>query len=258
MNVYCLQFDSEWNEKERNFESVSSMLNEHSIEERSLIVLPEMFATGFSLNPGLTTFNEPGKTEIFLSKLALERKSWVIGGMCQPSNVKDMAYNTAVTFNPLGEKISLYKKIHLIPVLNETKYHLPGKSIESITIDAFQVTPAIWYDLRFPELFRLGVKAGATLFVVLGCWPKSRIEHWVTLLKARAIENQAYLVGVNRIGKDKEMEYGGKSMIICPKGEILAGDNEDHGVIEAAINQTYVRKWRNAVPADMELSNGAN
>lgn len=258
MNVYCLQFDSEWNEKECNFESVSSMLNEHSIEERSLIVLPEMFATGFSLNPSLTTLNEPEKTELFLSELALEKNSWVIGGMCQKSEIKDKAYNTAVTFNPLGKRISIYKKIHLIPVLNETKYHLPGQSIESITIDAFQVTPAICYDLRFPEIFRLGVKSGTDLFVVLGCWPKSRIEHWVTLLKARAIENQSYLIGVNRIGSDKKIKYGGRSMIISPTGEVLAGDNEDDGVIQATINKSNVKNWREAFPAVMEFKNGIN
>ena len=85
------------------------MLNEHSIEERSLIVLPEMFATGFSLNPSLTTLNEPEKTELFLSELALEKNSWVIGGMCQKSEIKDKAYNTAVTFT-LWEKESQFIK----------------------------------------------------------------------------------------------------------------------------------------------------
>ena len=253
MNVYCLQFDSTWNEKECNFESVSSMLNEHSIEERSLIVLPEMFATGFSLNPSLTTLNEPEKTELFLSELALEKNSWVIGGMCQKSEIKDKAYNTAVTFNPLGKRISIYKKIHLIPVLNETKYHLPGQSIESITIDAFQVTPAICYDLRFPEIFRLGVKSGAYLFVVLGCWPKNRIDHWTSLLRARAIENQAYVIGVNRIGKDLDLEYGGRSMVISPSGEILCDAGEKQMVLESIITFELVQKWRAEFPVIKEF-----
>ena len=110
MNVYCVQFDSQWNEKEENFKLVATLLKEYSIHENSLIILPEMFATGFYLNPKLTTESEPQKTENFLSELAKQKKSWIIGGMCQPSENEDMAYNTAVTFNPNGERISLYKK----------------------------------------------------------------------------------------------------------------------------------------------------
>ena len=253
MNVYCVQFDSVWNDKEKNFKSITAILNKHSIEEKSLIILPEMFATGFSLNPSLTTLNEPDKTELFLSELASGKNSWVIGGMCQKSEVKNMAYNTAVTFNPLGERISIYKKVHPIQILNETKYHLPGQTIESVKIDAFQVTPAICYDLRFPEIFRLGVKSGAYLFVVLGCWPKNRIDHWASLLKARAIENQAYVIGVNRIGKDLDLEYGGRSMVISPYGEILCDAGEKKMVLESNITYEVVQKWRTEFPAIKEF-----
>ena len=89
-------------------------------------------------------------------------------------------------------------------------------------VNSFTVTPAICYDLRFPELFRSALHFGTDLFVVLGCWPQNRIEHWVTLLRARAIENQAFVIGVNRIGEDQGLEYGGRTMVITPKGEILS------------------------------------
>ena len=114
------------------------------------------------------------------------------------------------------------KRFIPLPILGEDKVHLEGRTIENLSIGSFNVTPAICYDLRFPELFRAALHLGANLFVVLGCWPKSRINHWVTLLKARAIENQAYVVGVNRIGKDEDLEYGGRTMVVYPQGEILA------------------------------------
>ena len=94
---------------------------------------------------------------------------------------------------------------------------------------------------------------GSNLFVVLGCWPQSRIEHWVTLLKARAIENQAYMIGVNRVGKDQKLEYGGRSMIISPTGEVLADASDKTIVIHSTIQQTKVREWRNSFSAVQEF-----
>jgi predicted amidohydrolase len=212
-----------------------------------------MFATGFSLNPKLTTKNEPCKTENFISTLAIQKKSWIMGGMCHPTEKEEMAHNTAVTFNPSGERISLYRKIHPIPALREDQFHISGDSVESVTLNSFKTTPAICYDLRFPELFRTGLSMGSNLFVVLGCWPKSRIEHWVTLLKARAIENQAYMIGVNRVGKDQKLEYGGRSMIISPTGEVLADASDKTVVIHSTIQQTKVREWRNSFSAVQEF-----
>jgi predicted amidohydrolase len=185
-----------------------------------------MFATGFCLDPESTTKNEPQRTELFLSDLAREMESWVIGGMTYPAKEIGKAYNTAVTFDPNGQSISVYKKIHPIPILGRRQSSPEGRTIENLSIGSFNVTPAICYDLRFPELFRSALHSGTNLFVVLGCWPKSRINHWVTLLKARAIENQSYVVGVNRIGKDKDLEYGGRTMVVSPLGEILADGAE--------------------------------
>ena len=112
--------------------------------------------------------------------------------------------------------------------------------------NSFKTTPAICYDLRFPELFRTGLSMGANLFVVLGCWPKSRIQHWVTLLKARAIENQAYMIGVNRVGNDQELEYGGRSMIISPQEKFWLMHQMKQLSAHSMIQETKVREWRNS------------
>ena len=253
MKIYGIQFDSEWNNKEANFNLVSALIKKQIVHQNSLIVLPEMFATGFCLNPESTTKNEPQRTELFLSDLAREMESWVIGGMTYPAKEIGKAYNTAVTFDPNGQSISVYKKIHPIPILAEDKVHLEGRTIENLSIGSFNVTPAICYDLRFPELFRSALQSGTNLFVVLGCWPKSRINHWVTLLKARAIENQSYVVGVNRIGKDEDLEYGGRTMVVSPQGEILADGEERQGIVEATIDDSLVKDWRSQFPAVREF-----
>ena len=253
MKIYALQFDSKWKDKESNFALVYSLLSEQQVPENSLIILPEMFATGFCLDPDLTTANETEKIECFLSELAQQMKSWVIGGMTHPSQEARKAFNTAVTFNPQGKKISIYKKIHPITVLSEDKVHLPGNIVGSFAVNSFTVTPAICYDLRFPELFRSALHFGSDLFVVLGCWPQNRIEHWVTLLRARAIENQAFVIGVNRIGKDQGLEYGGRTMVITPKGEILSDGGTVEGVVEAEIKSSSAKQWRKEFPAIKEI-----
>ena len=253
MKIYGVQFDSDWNNKKANFNLVSDLIKKQVVDQNSLIILPEMFATGFCLDPASTTKNEPERTGIFLSELAKKMKSWIMGGMTLPTKDKGEAYNSAVTFEPNGRRISVYKKIHPIPILGEDKVHLEGRLIENLTIGTFNVTPTICYDLRFPELFRSALQSGTNLFVVLGCWPKSRINHWVTLLKARAIENQSYVVGVNRIGKDKDLEYGGRTMVVSPLGEILADGAEREGIVEATIDESLVKDWRAQFPAVKEF-----
>lgn len=248
MKVFCIQFNSKWMEKRSNFQTITSLLKHPKIPARSLIVLPEMFATGFCLDPSMTTMGEPERTESFLSKLSKEKESWVMAGMNLPSKCKDKAYNTAVTFNPEGKKISVYKKMHLISMLGENHVHLAGKQVTSISIGSFTASPAICYDLRFPKLFRDALQLGANLFVVLGCWPKVRIKHWITLLQARAIENQAYVIGVNRVGEDPSLRYGGHSMIVSPKGEIIKDALEKEGIIDTTIELQEVKKWRSEFP----------
>ena len=253
MNIYALQINSKWKDKKSNFALVYSLLSERQVPDNSLIVLPEMFATGFCLDPDLTSVNETEKTESFLSELAQQMKSWVIGGMTHPSQEERKAFNTAVSYNPQGRKISLYKKMHPIRVLGEDKVHLPGNFVESFAVNSFTVTPAICYDLRFPELFRSALHVGTDLFVVLGCWPQNRIEHWVTLLRARAIENQAFVIGVNRVGDDQGLEYGGRTMIISPKGEILSDGKRIEGLVEAEIKSSSAKQWRKEFPTIKEI-----
>ena len=126
--------------------------------------------------------------------------------------------------------------------------HKPGDRVEVFPLNDFMVCPLVCYDLRFPELFRIGMQMGANLFLVIACWPKERIDHWVSLLKARAIENQAYVVGVNRAGSDSETEFGGRSLVIDPMGKFLADAGTEESVIQAELDLNQLNAWREKFP----------
>ena len=249
MKVYGIQLDSEWNKKDVNFKKVKTLLEKHKVIKNSLLILPEMFATGFNLDTSATMSEEPQKTENFLSHLAKEKKCWVIGGMVEPEETQKKGKNCSVLFSPQGQRRLTYTKIHPIPMLGEDEVHVRGNKVKSVPIEFFQISTLICYDLRFPELFRSSLKQGTNLFVVIACWPKIRIQHWSILLRARAIENQAYVVGLNRTGNDLNLEYGGHSMVIDPMGNILVDGGEKEGLIEAEIKKNAVDDWRSEFSA---------
>ena len=131
----------------------------------------------------------------------------------------------------------------------EAQHYVAGERAVVFRWGDCRVSPFICYDLRFPEIFREAAAAHRPeLFVVIASWPEKRISHWMALLKARAIENQAYVVGVNRIGSDPYYAYTGQSAIIDPHGEVLADAGEGEGVIRAELDLATLRKYREGLP----------
>jgi len=124
-----------------------------------------------------------------------------------------------------------------------------GASVVTFPWQGFSVAPFVCYDLRFPEVFRRAVRRGAELLVVIANWPHAREAHWLALLAARAIENQAYVVGVNRAGSDPHARYGGRSQIIGPRGEILAAAGADEQLLGAEIERAPLIAYRSEFPA---------
>ena len=247
MQVYGIQFDPKWEEKDYNFREVERILEAEKIAKNSLIVLPEMFATGFSLNTEITSLNEPEKTASFLRQLSIRYQSWILAGIVEKNNQRN--YNRLICFSPDGQNIGNYDKIHLISQGGEDKVHTPGTQCRVFQVKEFTLCPIICYDLRFPELFRKGVEKGANLFVVIACWPAIRIEHWKSLLQARAIENQAYVIGINRTGNEPQNLYSGNSMIFGPKGENISQLGKETDILKGYIEIEQVVKWRKDFPA---------
>lgn len=248
MKVYCYQLDIAWENKAENFKKVRTLLAAEKPERGALVVLPEMFSTGFSMNvEGICEQNSPGAEE-FIREVALEFGVVAMGGIV--SKGKDgKGLNEALVISPDGKTLARYAKIHPFSLGGELDHYSRGRRIEYFEWNGIKVAPFICYDLRFPEIFRTAVRAGAEMFVVIANWPNKREDHWVTLLEARAIENLACVVGVNRTGKDPNLVYPGRTMIIDPHGKIMVEAGGLEGVISADIDPSAARNWRRDFPA---------
>lgn len=248
MKAIGVQLDIVWEDKPANYEKVQSLLARAEIEPASLVVLPEMFATGFSMNVQDICEEASAETETFLAAMAEQYKSCVLGGVVR-RNADGLGRNEAVVFAPSGREIARYCKMHPFSFAAETEYYAPGEQTVTFQWLDFTVAPFICYDLRFPEVFRHAVQQEADLYAVIACWPALREAHWTALLKARAIENQAYVVGVNRCGNDPKLTYPGRSTIIDPRGEVLASAGAEEGTIQAELDPASLKKYRSDFPA---------
>lgn len=248
MNVSAVQLDIAWEDKAANFRQVSSLLAAHPPAPGSLVVLPEMFASGFSMNLAATRQGPDHEDEQFLAALARQHAACVIGGVVSPG-AGALGRNEAVAFAPDGALLARYAKIHPFSLGGEAQGHEAGTEIVTFPWGGFTVAPFVCYDLRFPEIFRAAALRGANLFVVIALWPVKRQQHWLTLLQARAIENQAYVIGVNRVGTDPSFTYSGRSVIVDPHGVIIADAGEREQVLHAALDPDLVTAWRRDFPA---------
>jgi omega-amidase len=247
-NIYAVQLDIVWEDKAANYQRIRSLLASNRPAPGSLIVLPEMFSTGFSMNLNLTRQGPSREDESFLAEVAREYKVGVIGGVVSEGST-GKGSNEAVAISPSGEILARYAKIHPFSLGGEMQCHQPGSDIVTFEWAGLRVAPFVCYDLRFPEIFRAAALRGANLFVVMALWPAKRQQHWLTLLQARAIENQAYVIGVNRVGAEPQYSYAGRSVVVDPHGVIIADAGEREQIMEAALDAEVVTSWRNDFPA---------
>jgi omega-amidase len=248
MQIVACQLDIAWEDKAENFRRVRAMLAETTIEPGALVVLPEMFATGFSMHVDTIAEAADGPTHRFLAELAREHQAFVLGGVVTRAD-DGRGRNDAVLFDPQGTLRTRYAKMHPFSFAGETKHYQAGEHTTLFAWHDFHVAPLVCYDLRFPEVFRQAVRAGAELLVVIANWPQPREAHWLALLPARAIENQAYLVGVNRAGRDPHAPYSGRSQIIGPRGQILAEAGQQQQLLVADVELAPLVEYRRQFPA---------
>lgn len=214
----------------------------------SLLVLPEMFATGFSMQLAQTIQSTDRPCEAFLRRMAAAYGVTVLGGVVTAGRA-DLGRNQAVAFAPDGQEQARYTKVHPFSFIGEQTHYEPGDEIVLFNWRGMKVAPLICYDLRFGELFRHAVRAGAQLLIVLANWPAARHHHWRSLLLARAIENQAYVIGANRCGSDPHANYPGASIIIDPLGEVLAEAGAEPMMLEASLDHQKLLALRKTFPA---------
>jgi omega-amidase len=248
MQVAAIQPDIAWENKPANFERVRRLVAAVRPEAGGLVVLPEMFATGFSMDAGRIHDGPQRETEVFLAEMARERGVHVIGGVVT-LNPDGRGRNEAVVFGPDGREVARYAKMHPFSFGGEPEHYAAGDRAVTCRIGEFTAAITICYDLRFPELYRAAVLAGADLLIVIANWPAPRAAHWSALLAARAIENQAYVVGVNRCGNDPKHAFLGHSQVIGPRGTVIADAGECEGSVTAALDREDLKAYRREFPA---------
>ncbi len=246
MHIACCQMNIRWENKPANFARAHDLIAAAAPAPGSLLLLPEMFATGFSMN--VPTIAECGETVDFLARTAAKFGIFLMGGLVTTAP-DGRGRNEAVIFTPEGRELSRYQKMHPFTFSGEANHYAAGSRPTSFTVNDWTAAPFVCYDLRFPEVFRSAARQGAQLFTVIANWPRAREAHWVLLLRARAIENQAYVAGVNRVGSDPNVEYSGRSLIVDPRGEIVADGGNEEGVIVATLDGEALREYRRAFPA---------
>ncbi|MCZ6673996.1 MAG: carbon-nitrogen family hydrolase [Verrucomicrobia bacterium] len=255
MRVFGCQYDILWENRRGNFDKVEQLLSEQNVPNGSLIALPEMFSSGFSMKVDRIKEDDPSETEEFLASLAKKYQSCVLGGLVSVHTSGKGSNNLAV-YGPDGNLLGGYQKNHCFSFTRESEYYAPGENILIFDWQGFTICPTICYDLRFPELYRRGVQAGANLFPVIASWPVDRIDHWDTLLKARAIENQAVVLGVNRVGDDPKWTYPGHSTVFDHQGKVLAQEIDNETCVTANVSLEPLLEWRDKFRALSDM-NGA-
>ena len=218
MEVAGIQMDIAWEDPQENFRRVRPLAEEAVDRGARLVVLPEMFCTGFSMAAERVS-SYAAETRAFLGELAKDLSAYVLAGYAEPADPKPA--NACSIFDPRGAEILHFLKIHPFTMAGEDVHYLAGERVETAEVEGIRVTPLICYDLRFPEPFRAAA-ARTDLFCVLANWPETRRRHWSLLLRARAIENQAYVLGVNRVGTGNDLVYTGDSVLLDPMGDPVA------------------------------------
>lgn len=236
MRVACCQFDIAWQDKAANYARVERLVSAAALAPHTLLLLPEMFATGFTMRTERIAEALDGPTAGFLSDLARRQGLYVQGGVVVQS-AAGRPRNESLTFGPDGRLLAHYAKLHLFSYAHENEHYTAGDAPTLFSWGGATVGPAVCYDLRFPELFRGLSRAGAELFTLIACWPAAREEHWLTLLRARAIENQCAVAAVNRCGSDPGgAAYAGRSQLIDARGTVLADAGGGEGIITVDVD----------------------
>lgn len=237
-------------EPERNFAHTAEMLEKAVQKDNKpdILLLPEMWNTGYALDRIHELADPEGeRTKIMMSAFCRKHGIHLIAGSIAEKR-EGRVYNTVYGFDAQGECSLSYSKIHLFRLMDEEKYLEPGSGLGSFTMNGLDSAAMICYDIRFPELSRTLALGGAQILFVPAEWPHPRMHHWRTLLMARAIENQMFVIACNRVGTSNETSFFGHSMIIDPWGEIVAEAGEEEEILTATIDLSETGRVRSRIP----------
>jgi predicted amidohydrolase len=242
MNVTLIQTDLFWEDIDNNLKMFDEKIT--IIKDTNLIILPEMFTTGFSMNVNILSETMNGKTIKWMLDWARVKNAVIAGSIIIKEN--NLFYNRFIWAEPNGG-IKYYDKKHLFSMANEDQSYSPGKQKIIIEYLGWKICPLICYDLRFPIWNRNLEDYDIAIYVAN--WPEKRANHWKSLLMARAIENQCYVLAVNRIGIDgKGLNYNGDTSIIDPTGDIIFQKNNEESTYQYLLKKEELQNIRKNLP----------
>jgi len=248
LTVSIVQMDVRKGAPRTNWTTMQQHALEAAERRADLVVFPELWDAGFAFEQG-KEYASSLSGGLFAQVVALARQHniHIIGSQYEKRGVG--VYNTTAVISPRNGVMGAYRKIHLFPLMEENKWLLPGESPLAIDLPWGRTGFAICYDLRFPELFRRYANEQTALIIVPMAWPHPRLEHYRTLIRARAIENQCYMIAVNRVGSDDDgTRYFGHSSIIDPWGEVVIEAGETEGHFTLSIDLDMVKRVRRELP----------
>ncbi len=234
-----------WENIDKNLQNIGLRLSGGIREKTDLIILPEMFSTGFTMNAGPLAEPMNGKTMHWMHKIAKQFDCAVTGSIIITEGGK--YYNRLIWMNADGT-YSYYDKRHLFTLAKEQNVYTAGTKKLIVELKGWKIFPVVCYDLRFPVWLR-NVHGSYDLLIVVANWPERRALHWRTLLPARAVENQSYVVGLNRVGHDgNEIYHSGDSTCISPNGHVIYYKRDEEDVYTLSIIGDEVEKTRRTLP----------
>ena len=235
-----------------NLQKAEKFISDAASQNVELLCFPEMFLTGFNWNFLNTDKNNFSSYINTLTSLAKKYKIWINGSMPE-LNEEGNICNTSILFNSNGERAATYRKIHLFSYMKENKHLAAGTKLAFSNPPWGKTGLSVCYDLRFPGMFQTYAINGVKLQLHPAAWPYPRLEHWQTLTKARAIENQMFVAAVNQVGDEDfgsngAVTYFGNSMVIDPWGKVLVqGNDKDETLLTAEIDLDTVDEIRNTI-----------
>lgn len=249
LSIVALQLDLIWEDPAANRQHIEALLDKAKVKA-DLILLPELFTTGFTMNVERLYEEVEGETQAWMQGIAQQYDAMVGGSLI----VKEQnLYHNRFILTVADGIVAEYDKRHLFFKANEPDYFMEGNEFVRVEYKGWKIAPMVCYDLRFPVWSRNRKdetgELGVDLLVYVANWPTPRIRHWDILLQARAIENQCFVAGVNRVGTDgNAVPYNGSSAIVDPKGNVLAHHMDEEKVLQATLDGDLLRSYRQKFP----------
>lgn len=249
LHISLLQTNLHWEDKKANLQMLEEKISALQ-PPTQVVILPEMFSTGFSMKPEVLAETMDGETVRWMKRVAADRKVILTGSVIIEEGGN--YYNRAIWMLPNGQ-LGYYNKRHLFAFAEEDRHYTGGRERLVASVNGWKVNLLVCYDLRFPVWARQNPAPGEDfeydLLIYVANWPQRRSHAWKTLLQARAIENQCYVVGVNRVGNDgNHIYHSGDSMVIDPLGEVLYHKADEEDVFSCTLHREQLQQIREKFP----------